>query len=169
MTTRWDSRAIQDWKRSVKASREYVVTQKDVDRFLAGVSRGLAFTSGGDQVRPMSWSSPDIAPNSFHVAIRMGAFNLVRDDGYRADGLPNVRGELPPISFTGIAAGGSKVSFMRPFRVGARIRVERSSATIQRKSGRSGEFAVVTYQFAYTDSNGELLAREEYSRVLKGI
>lgn len=85
-------------------------------------------------------------------------------DGYAEDGTV---ADQRPLVGTGQAMGGTlSVEWLRPLRVGDRLRGIRTLASLEEKDGARMRFALATWKIEYRDQNGELVIREQYEQIL---
>lgn len=84
--------------------------------------------------------------------------------GYADDGTLE---QQRPMVGTGQAMGGSlSVEWLRPLRVGDRLRGLRTLSSLEEKHGTQRTFALATWDTAYTDEKGEVVVRERYEQIL---
>ena len=76
------------------------------------------------------------------------------------DGHP-LRGDfLPPVALERRMWAGSRLTWLRPFRVGQAVDKESTILKVEPKSGRSGDMVIVTVAHSYRDAQGLLLEEE---------
>ena len=76
------------------------------------------------------------------------------------DGHPRRGDFLPPVTLPRRMWAGSRLSWTRTFTVGSTVTRDTQIASVERKSGRSGEMAFVTLAHRYRDDQGVLLDEE---------
>jgi len=76
------------------------------------------------------------------------------------DGHPRRGGFLPPVSLPRRMWAGSRLRWTRAFAVGSTVTRETRIASVESKSGRSGEMVFVTLAHRYGDPDGPLLEEE---------
>ena len=85
------------------------------------------------------------------------------------DGHPARGGFLPPVPLSNRMWAGGRVSFLKPVRIGSRVRKVSSILKVDHKTGRSGDLVFVTVLHEITSPVGELLIREEHDIVYKNV
>lgn len=76
------------------------------------------------------------------------------------DGHPRRGDFLPPVSLPRRMWAGSRLQWTRAFAVGSAVTRDTRIASVQHKSGRSGEMVFVTLAHSYRDPDGPLLDEE---------
>jgi hydroxyacyl-ACP dehydratase HTD2-like protein with hotdog domain len=64
-------------------------------------------------------------------------------------------------------AGETSVVFGEPILAGDLITVEKRLADMYEKEGRSGPLVFVEMEFTFTNQHGELVARENFTRIYR--
>ena len=106
----------------------------------------------------------DAAPPLAHWLYFLPAY---RQSAAGADGHA-ARGEfLPPIALPRRMWAGSRLEFLRPFRVGAEVTRRSRIASVTSKQGRSGPLVFVTVRHEVSDAGG-LVLTDEHDIVYRG-
>lgn len=106
-----------------------------------------------------------VAPTLFPYVIRMHASALVPPDQLEPDGSPSV--DVPPLPTRRAMAGETSVVFGERIVAGDTISVEKRLANMYEKEGRSGPLVFVEMEFTFTNQHGELVARENFTRIYR--
>lgn len=151
------------------ADREYPrfemkVTATDIAKFAhaTGESNPIHF----DRQAAVAAGYPDVvAPTLFTYVVRMHASALVSPDELEPDGSPS--SDVPPLTTRRAMAGETSVVFGDPVVAGDVITVEKRLANMYEKEGRSGPLVFVEMEFTFTNQRGELVARENFTRIYR--
>jgi hydroxyacyl-ACP dehydratase HTD2-like protein with hotdog domain len=151
------------------ADREYPtfdfqVTPTDIAKFAHGTGetnpihfdRQAAVAAGYDDV---------VAPTLFPYVVRMHASALVPLDQLEPDGSPTA--DVPPLPTRRAMAGETSVEFGERVVAGDVITVQKRLAQMYEKEGRSGPLVFVEMEFIFTNQRGELVARENFTRIYR--
>lgn len=76
------------------------------------------------------------------------------------DGHPRRGDFLPPVELPRRMWAGSRLTWARPFAVGATVDKHSKILAVSRKSGRSGDMVFVTVEHVYSDARGLVLTEE---------
>jgi acyl dehydratase len=106
-----------------------------------------------------------VAPTLFPYVVRMHASALVPPDQLEPDGSPSA--DVPPLPTRRAMAGETSVVFGEPIVAGDLITVEKRLAQMYEKEGRSGPLVFVEMEFTFTNQRGELVARENFTRIYR--
>jgi acyl dehydratase len=151
------------------ADREYPrfemqVTATDIAKFAhaTGETNPIHF----DREAAAAAGHPDvIAPTLFPYVVRMHASALVPPDQLEPDGSPSA--DVPPLPTRRAMAGETSVVFGEPIVAGDLITVEKRLAQMYEKEGRSGPLVFVEMEFTFSNQRGELVARENFTRIYR--
>jgi 3-methylfumaryl-CoA hydratase len=106
-----------------------------------------------------------VAPTLFPYVVRMHASALVPPDQLETDGSP--RADVPPLPTRRAMAGETSVEFGERVVAGDVITVQKRLAQMYEKEGRSGPLVFVEMEFTFTNQRGELVARENFTRIYR--
>lgn len=140
------------------------VTAQDIARFAIaiGASDPLHFDPAAARARGYA---DVVAPASFYLSLRTGAFSLVPQEQLHEEG--TLRAGIPPIRYQTAMAGETRVELNRPFVAGERVRVTCTRVKATRKQGRSGALTFVEFRYDYATEAGEPIAVEHFTRVFR--
>jgi acyl dehydratase len=93
--------------------------------------------------------------------------DVTRLDALREDGVPLSGGADIPLKAARLMAGGEDYEFHAPLHPGDCITARTRIAGIDEKSGRSGPFVLVRMATEYTNQDGALVARGEFSFIAR--
>jgi 3-methylfumaryl-CoA hydratase len=143
---------------------EMQVTATDIARFAhaTGETNPIHF----DRDAAMAAGYPDVvAPTLFNYVVRMHASALVPADQLETDGSPTA--DVPPLPTRRAMAGETKVELGERVVAGDVITVEKKLARMYEKEGRSGPLVFVEMEFTFTNQRGEMVARENFTRIYR--
>jgi acyl dehydratase len=151
------------------ANREYPrfemrVTATDIARFAraTGETNPIYF----DPAAAKAAGHPDVvAPTLFPYVIRMHASTLVPADQLEPDGSPSA--DVPPLPTRRAMAGETRVELGAPVVAGDVVSVEKRLADMYEKEGRSGPLVFLEMEFTFTNQRGEMVARENFTRIYR--
>lgn len=106
-----------------------------------------------------------VAPTLFSYVIRMHASALVPPDQLELDGSP--KADVPPLPTRRAMAGETSVELGERVVAGDVITVEKRLARMYEKEGRSGPLVFVEMEFTFTNQRGELVAKENFTRIYR--
>jgi acyl dehydratase len=106
-----------------------------------------------------------VAPTLFPYVVRMHASALVPADQLELDGSP--KADVPPLPTRRAMAGETSVVLGEPVVAGDVITVKKRLADMYEKEGRSGPLVFVEMEFTFTNQRGELVARENFTRIYR--
>jgi acyl dehydratase len=106
-----------------------------------------------------------VAPSMFCYVIRMQAYNLVTKDRLEPDGSPS--DDVPPLETKRAMAGETNLEILAPVTAGDVITVSKNLVDMYEKSGRSGPLVFVDMEYVFTNSHGEQVARERFTRIYR--
>jgi len=118
--------------------------------------RGAAMAAGYADV---------VAPTLFPYVVRMHASALVPPEQLEDDGSPGA--DVPPLPTRRAMAGETSVELGAQIVAGDVITVEKRLAQMYEKEGRSGPLVFVEMEFTFTNQRGELVARENFTRIYR--
>jgi acyl dehydratase len=143
---------------------EMQVTATDIARFAhaTGETNPIHF----DREAAVAAGYADVvAPTLFPYVVRMHASALVPSDQLEPDGSP--KADVPPLPTRRAMAGETSVVLGEPVVAGDVIAVEKRLADMFEKEGRSGPLVFVEMEFTFTNQRGELVARENFTRIYR--
>jgi acyl dehydratase len=106
-----------------------------------------------------------VAPPLFPYVIRMHASHLVPRARLEPDG--SATADVPPLATTRAMAGETTIELGAPIVAGDVISVDKRIVDMFEKEGRSGTLVFVKMEFVFTNQAGELVAREEFTRIYR--
>ncbi len=138
------------------------VYAKDIRRFCYAVGDLNAAYLGEDEAEG---SAPGdmVGPPMFYDIPTVKEFPL---DMLKEDGRAKA-GRSIPLKATRAMAGGKEVEFFKPMRPGDTITRVGKLVDIYQKKGRSGSLVFTVYENRYTNQNGELVAIEKITGILR--
>jgi len=139
---------------------QYLVTAEAVLRF--ALSIGITDDQYLSELRDPAGSGMP-APPTFYLALAMESGRLVPRQQLGLDGLPLSE----DIDGVRVTAGETSVELYKTMHVGDSIRVTQRQISAEQKNGRSGPFVLQRLAREYSRQDGELVVREQYSRILR--
>ncbi len=106
-----------------------------------------------------------VAPALFPYVIRMQAYNLVARDRLEEDGSPAE--DVPPLPTRRAMAGEFSIELGVPVVAGDVVTVEKRLVDMYEKEGRSGPLVFVEMEFTFRNQEGEMVARERFTRIYR--
>ena len=106
-----------------------------------------------------------VAPTYFPYTIRMQAANLVDRSELEVD-RPSSE-DVPPLPTDRAMAGETTIEMGVPIHAGDTITLEKRIVDLYEKSGRSGVLVFVKTEFIFSNQRGELVMREEFTRIYR--
>jgi len=143
---------------------EMQVTATDIARFAhaTGETNPIHF----DRAAAVAAGYADVlAPTSFPYVVRMHASALVPPEELEPDGSPTT--DVPPLPTRRAMAGETSVVLGERVVAGDVITVDKRLANMYEKEGRSGPLVFVEMEFTFTNQRGELVARENFTRIYR--
>jgi len=144
-------------------SQSGVVDRKQAQRFAAAVGDHNPLYFDDEAARAAGYRGV-IAPPLFLPHVTQGVTRL---DALREDGVPRQGGADIPLGAARLMAGGEEYEFFAPLHAGDCITARTRIAGIDEKSGRSGPFVLVRMATEYTNQDGTLVARGEFSFIAR--
>lgn len=95
----------------------------------------------------------------------MQSYNLVRREGLEVDGSPSE--DVPPLPTRRAMAGETSLELGEPVVAGDIVTVEKRLVDMFEKEGRSGPLVFVQMEFIFTNQNGDMVARETFTRIYR--
>jgi 3-methylfumaryl-CoA hydratase len=140
------------------------VTATDIARFAhaTGETNPIHFDRGAAVI---AGYADVVAPTLFPYVVRMHASALVPSDQLEVDGSP--KADVPPLPTRRAMAGETSVVLGEPIVAGDVISVEKRLADMYEKEGRSGPLVFVDMEFTFTNQRGELVAKENFTRIYR--
>ena len=152
------------WANREYPSFDFEVTATDIAKFAhaTGETNPIHF----DKAAAVAAGYSDIvAPTLFTYVVRMHASALVPVDQLEPDGSPSA--DVPPLPTRRAMAGETSVVLGVPVLAGDTITVGKRLAAMYEKQGRSGPLVFVEMEFTFTNQRGELVARENFTRIYR--
>jgi len=140
------------------------VTATDIAKFAhaTGETNPIHF----DKEAAVAAGYPDVvAPTLFTYAVRMHASALVPADRLEPDGSPT--SDVPPLPTKRAMAGETLVVLGERVIAGDVISVHKRLADMYEKEGRSGPLVFVEMEFSFRNQRGQLVARENFTRIYR--
>lgn len=106
-----------------------------------------------------------VAPPFFPYVIRMHASHMAGKDQLEPDG--SATADVPPLPTTRAMAGEITIELGVPVIAGDVITVDKRIIDMYEKEGRSGALVFVKMEFTFTNQQGDLVAREEFTRIYR--
>jgi 3-methylfumaryl-CoA hydratase len=152
------------WADRVYPGFEMQVTATDIARFAhaTGETNPIHF----DRDTAIAAGYRDVvAPTLFTYVVRMHASSLVPLDQLEPDGSPSI--DVPPLPTRRAMAGETTVELGERVVAGDVITVQKRLARMYEKEGRSGPLVFVEMEFTFTNHRGEMVARENFTRIYR--
>jgi acyl dehydratase len=143
---------------------EMQVTATDIARFAHATGETNPIHFDRDAAVAAGYADV-VAPTLFPYVVRMHASALVPSDQLEPDGSP--KADVPPLPTRRAMAGETSVVLGEPVVAGDVIAVEKRLADMFEKEGRSGPLVFVEMEFTFTNQRGELVARENFTRIYR--
>jgi acyl dehydratase len=151
------------------ADREYppfsmTVTATDIAKFAhaTGETDPIHFDKAAAEA---AGHADVVAPTLFTYVVRMHASALVPADQLELDGSPSA--DVPPLPTRRAMAGETRVELGVPIVAGDVVSVRKRLADMYEKEGRSGPLVFVEMEFEFTNQRGEMVARENFTRIYR--
>ena len=106
-----------------------------------------------------------VAPPFFPYVIRMHASHMVGKDQLEPDG--SATADVPPLPTTRAMAGEITIELGDPIVAGDVITLDKRIIDLFEKEGRSGTLVFVKMEFTFTNQQGDVVAREEFTRIYR--
>ncbi|MPZ72582.1 MAG: hypothetical protein GEU74_05020 [Nitriliruptorales bacterium] len=152
------------WADRTYPAVEFTVDARDIAKYAHAV--GADDPVHFDKSAAMAVGYRDVvAPSTFCYVVRMQAYNLVGRSRLEPDGSPS--DDVPPLPTRRAMAGETTLDIQRPVTAGDVITVTKRLLGMHEKSGRSGPLVFVEMEFTYTDQNGDIVARERFTRIYR--
>jgi acyl dehydratase len=143
---------------------EMQVTATDIARFAHATGETNPIHFDKDAAAAAGYDDV-VAPTLFTYVVRMHASALVPPDQLERDGSPTA--DVPPLPTRRAMAGETAVVLGERVVAGDVIGVEKRLADMYEKEGRSGPLVFVEMEFTFTNQRGELVARENFTRIYR--
>jgi 3-methylfumaryl-CoA hydratase len=152
------------WADRVYPNFEMRVTATDIARFAhaTGEKNPIHFDKKAAEA---AGYTDVVAPTLFSYVVRMHASTLVPPDQLEPDGSPSA--DVPPLPTRRAMAGETSVVLGERIVAGDVISVKKRLANMYEKEGRSGALVFVEMEFAFTNQRGDLVARENFTRIYR--
>jgi hydroxyacyl-ACP dehydratase HTD2-like protein with hotdog domain len=142
----------------------FAVNERDIQKYAHAIGetdrihfdREAAIEAGYDEI---------VAPPFFPYVIRMHASHLVGRDQLEPDG--SASADVPPLNTTKAMAGEITIDLGEPVLAGDVVKVTKRITDLFEKEGRSGTLVFVKMEFTFTNQRGDLVAREEFTRIYR--
>jgi len=152
------------WAEREYPSFDYRVTASDIAKFAqaTGETNPIHF----DRDAAVAAGYPDVvAPSLYPYVVRTHASALDPFDQLEPDGSPTA--DVPPLPTRRAMAGETRVVVGERVVAGDTITVTKRLAQMYEKEGRSGPLVFVEMEFTFTNQRGELVARENFTRIYR--
>ena len=143
---------------------EMQVTATDIARFAHATGETNPIHFDKDAAAAAGYDDV-VAPTLFTYVVRMHASALVPPDQLERDGSPTA--DVPPLPTRRAMAGETALVLGERVVAGDVIGVEKRLADMYEKEGRSGPLVFVEMEFTFTNQRGELVARENFTRIYR--
>ena len=143
---------------------EMQVTATDIARFAHATGETNPIHFDKDAAAAAGYDDV-VAPTLFTYVVRMHGSALVPPDQLEPDGSPTA--DVPPLPTRRAMAGETAVVLGERVVAGDVIGVEKRLADMYEKEGRSGPLVFVEMEFTFTNQRGELVARENFTRIYR--
>jgi len=143
---------------------EVEVSRTDIARYARSIGETDPLYYDVDTARAAG--HPDVvAPPYFPYTIRMQAANLIDRGDLETDG--SASQDVPPLPTNRAMAGETKIEMGVPVHAGDTIALDKSIVDLYEKSGRSGALVFVITEFVFSNQHGELVMKEEFTRIYR--
>jgi len=152
------------WADREYPSFDFEVTATDIAKFAhaTGETNPIHFDK---EAAVAAGYSTIVAPTLFTYVVRMHASAMVPVDQLETDGSPSA--DVPPLPTRRAMAGETSVVVGVPVMAGDTVTVGKRLAEMYEKEGRSGPLVFVEMEFTFTNQRGELVARENFTRIYR--
>jgi acyl dehydratase len=152
------------WAEQEYPRHEFAVTARDIAKYAYAV--GADDPIHTDREAAVAAGHADVvAPPLFPYVIRMQAYGLVDPSFLEEDG--SAPGDVPPLPTRRAMAGEIEFTAGVPVVAGDVVTVEKEIVDMYEKEGRSGPLVFVRFGFTFRNQRGELVAREEFTRIYR--
>lgn len=152
------------WAQEPFDSTEVTISATDIARYARAIGETDPVFFDSEAARAAGHADV-VAPPYFPYTIRMQAANL-RDRGdLEPDGSSSE--DVPPVETSRAMAGETKIEMGVPIVAGDTITLKKEIIDLYEKSGRSGDLVFVVQAFTFTNQRGELVMREEFTRIYR--
>ena len=152
------------WAKEPFPTQTVMIGRSDIARFARAI--GETDSRFYDPAAARAAGHPDVvAPPYFPYTIRMQAANLLDRSELEADGSSSA--DVPPLPTTKAMAGETNIEMGVPVHAGDVITLEKRIVDLFEKSGRSGALVFVKQEFLFTNQNGDMVMREEFTRIYR--
>lgn len=152
------------WANEPFAPYEVTISATDIARFARAIGETDPIYYDAEAARAAGHRNV-VAPAYFPYTIRMQAANLRDRSDLEPDGSSSE--DVPPVETTRAMAGETKVEMGVRIAAGDTITLEKRILDLYEKSGRSGDLVFVVQEFRFTNQDGALVMREEFTRIYR--
>ena len=152
------------WADREYPSFDFEVTATDIAKFAHATGETNPIFFDKDAAVAAGYSTI-VAPTLFTYVVRMHASAMVPVDQLETDGSPSA--DVPPLPTRRAMAGETSVVVGVPVMAGDTVTVGKRLAEMYEKEGRSGPLVFVEMEFTFTNQRGELVARENFTRIYR--
>jgi acyl dehydratase len=146
----------------VSEERSGTVYKKEFQRWAAAVGDLNPLYFDDDAAKAAGYREV-VMPPMFLSHVLLGVTFL---DSLRPDGIPKGGGISLPLPERRMA-GGEETTYYQPIYPGDVLTSTRTLADITEKHGRSGDFVLVTWETAYRNQDGDLVASSTSSMIAR--
>ncbi|MDW3178877.1 MAG: MaoC family dehydratase N-terminal domain-containing protein [Acidimicrobiia bacterium] len=152
------------WANEPFAPYEVTISATDIARYARAIGETDPIFYDAEAARAAGHRNV-VAPPYFPYTIRMQAANLRDRSDLEPDGSSSE--DVPPVETTRAMAGETKIEMGVPIAAGDTITLEKRIVDLYEKSGRSGDLVFVVQEFRFTNQDGALVMREEFTRIYR--
>jgi acyl dehydratase len=156
--------ALQHWLAEEPVSTVVTVSAQDITRFAIAIGAADPVHFDAATARAQGYAGV-VAPDTFYLSLRTGAFNLVPQEHLHEEGTS--RAGIPPIVYQTAMAGQTRVVLYRRFVAGESVRVTCTREKAAQKQGRSGVLTLIDFRYDYTTEAGDPIATEHFTRIFR--
>jgi hydroxyacyl-ACP dehydratase HTD2-like protein with hotdog domain len=153
-----------EWAQQEYPSYTMTVGRTDIQKYAHAIGETDPIYLDPDAARNAGYADV-VAPPFFPYVIRMHAAHVVSRDRLEPDG--SASADVPPLSTTRAMAGEITIDLGVPVVAGDDITVTKRIVDMYEKEGRSGPLVFVTQEFTFTNQRGELVGREQFTRIYR--
>lgn len=142
----------------------FEVGRRDIQKFAHAVGETNPIHFDVDAARAAGHRDV-VAPFYFPYVIRMHASHVIPRDELAPDG--SATADVPPVEATRAMAGETSIEMGVPVIAGDVVTLSKRVTGLEEKEGRSGTLVFVTMEFTFTNQDGEMVARESFTRIYR--
>ena len=152
------------WAQQSHPAHSFQVTAHEIARYSRAIGATNPIHYQPEAARAAGYADV-VAPPLFPYVIRMQAYSLVERGLLEADGSPS--SDVPPLPTRRAMAGETSLEMGAPVVAGDTITVQKRLLDLYEKEGKSGPLVFVQMEYLFTNQDGDLVAREEFTRIYR--